>query len=51
MYSQQNGENSDLVWARMKYCPFWPARVSVIIFTFRLMLIYYINKRKIEEKL
>lgn len=20
--------DNDLVWARMKYCPYWPARVS-----------------------
>lgn len=26
----QNNTNSDLVWARMKYCPFWPALVSII---------------------
>lgn len=33
MHSQNNA-NLDLVWARMKYCVFWPAQVSTMRFFF-----------------
>lgn len=28
----QRHANVDLVWARMKYCQYWPARVSFLYF-------------------
>lgn len=47
----ENHTNSDLVWARMKYCPFWPARVSIHTLFFISIVIWWINKKKIKHNI